>query len=376
MSLLLVYFALSVVPPELGRWEPLGEWTSSYLRSPVLDEGGSVADYVPSPVRFDIGTGRLEPFAAGGEYVEQSDCGAGLFSVFRAEAPPEPGRGALGRLETYRISDGKLLSRVPGESGSVERVGGVVRVVDRNRYGRPRKEIEATWFDARTGDEIATTKGVWLVWDSPTVRLGLEELGGNSPPFYHLNRYKPGTFELDCAAPVGPFDQSFERFIGEPGRGVFALEFGFVGVGVANFSVSVVGAGFTAIPVEVEHVWDASELGILAGLKDHGYPTPSGQDRYPDLACLDPVTGQVRWSREIKGVHPQWVGHYVALTGEKEWHFLDAKTGEDVGRIASPGRLIVNRGDLYVFGLGTRQDGKIKYGVFRLELSKGASAEP
>ena len=205
----------------------------------------------------------------------------------------------------------------------ITRRGTTLQVDERGAGGR----IATRWVDATTGRGIPPPTTAPILYGRLDLTTGYTASPAAPFPCYSILRRGSQT------TPVQPIEQEFSRLIGPP-EGPFALEFSFVGAGVENSSYSLVSASFRTLPVRPGTVYDASGCGFLVCLQDRGYPSTRGP-HYPDLACLAPETGTVRWrSKASSGA--TWCGSFAVRPTSKGFEALDGATGRTVGRFAAP----------------------------------------
>ncbi|MEW5884679.1 MAG: hypothetical protein AB1725_10705, partial [Armatimonadota bacterium] len=168
-----------------------------------------------------------------------------------------------------------------------------------------------------------------LAWDSARLRIFLTDTREGVD---RIDAWAVAVRGLPHSSTVRVIDShgaglwGYDKVIGNPEAGPFAVQHSFVGAGVESYIFNVFRADLTPSPVQCGRVYDVSRHGVL-GSPDRGYPN-APKDRFPALQCFDAGSGRLLWQKEAYADTPAfWVRGRAVLLSNSELHFLDAQDG-------------------------------------------------
>jgi hypothetical protein len=153
-----------------------------------------------------------------------------------------------------------------------------------------------------------------------------------------VKSFKPGTFKTDgtvlsTAEIEKDLKGNYPKVIGNPDKGPFAL-YAFVESQATRTAFFTQG-DWARLEIDPSvHCYDASP---------HGFLVATGKNQV--LTCLDPKTGEVKWSRKEFSIgmgDAFWVGDYVVFHGNRDGEdrypiqVLDGDTGETASEMEVP----------------------------------------
>lgn len=328
-------FAANIQPIQLRQLGSF-EITGSYVAfGPVISETGSVALSVPEKrtYRYDSRSRKLTVLDSKGipigsdPFSGQFGCGEGIISTFH------PTSGDEGTMLSWNVEDGRSLRTVQAEWNRFRRVG--------------------PWVSGRTnlltGATVNLSISDSVVWsdNDHLLLLGRNNRAPAEGPYFNLTMVRAKDSNILRQQLVGRYEQGFFQILGSPLNPPFAIEFGYVGVGVETYSYTVLMQNWSVQKRNYPKVWDASPIGILVSTNDNGYPSLR-RLRYPTVSFVEAKAANVVWTAPA-GKAAWLYKKYALIESKGRIRIYDAATGRVRGDLKLPGSVAARRGRYILF---------------------------
>jgi hypothetical protein len=278
----------------------------------------------------------------------QQDCGVGL-AVIESEKRD--------LSQTIDVATGRVLSEI---DTPIRRTGilGFEESLDGRQEG-------LRLFDVRTGDVLRSVgayphRKLYIgapAWDDGHLRMYVRQAtkpDGSWTDGQVLMRMKGRTFEPDKEVLLFSAALGFDKIIGNPNSGHFAVEFS----NNRRASFTTYSNDLVATKHQVDHVLDVSRWGVLGRML-----TKENEDTDPELGrvgCWNPDTGKLLWQAKHESAgRSVWLAS-SALVGSEVCHPV---TGEVIATVPSNRTIIAASGQtIWTLTKGANQ----KFEVWRV----------